>query len=317
MTRTTSPARRIVPWLLLTALVVAPGARAAPEGLEPQLVDQIKKSIDVGLKALCFQQQENGSWAGSPVATALVVRALMESHRKYTEEDGPWVRRALEYLAGEAGPDGVLGDPPSVGTTALAALVLRRSEDPAKRALAERAGAFLENAVASGAPGEPAPLAPWELVVALEALDGGEAGLWQAGLRRMEAVRETGSEGSEDPAHALIALWLLLRSQVLPDDPELLRALAAVGELYPFGSDGAIAADFHYLLVCALDATGRETFTDGAGAERPWRRELARELIDRQQFAGTWPDESSDPSEDGRTQATAYAILALERLLGE
>ena len=37
-------------------------------------------------------------------STALAVSAFMKSPRKYTEEDGPFIRNALEYLANLAKP---------------------------------------------------------------------------------------------------------------------------------------------------------------------------------------------------------------------
>ena len=128
----------------MAILVAALSVGGTSGELDPALKDQIKSSVDVGLKYIRFQQNENGSWNDSPRTTALVVRAFMESHRRYTEEDGPFVRKALEYLAASAQPDGVVqGDDATLMDTALVMKVLSLSGNPAYRGLVEGAKSYV------------------------------------------------------------------------------------------------------------------------------------------------------------------------------
>jgi len=128
-----------------TAILVAAVSVAGTWGeLDPAVKDRIKSSVDVGLKYIRFQQKKNGSWNDSPRTTALVVRALMESHRRYTEEDGPFVRKALEYLAASAQPDGVVqGEDSTLLDTALVLHVLSLSGNPAYRGLIDGAKRYV------------------------------------------------------------------------------------------------------------------------------------------------------------------------------
>ena len=206
-----------------------------PGDLGPELRDAVKASIDVGLKAVRFRQQPNGSWNDSLPATALAVTAMAQSHRRYTEEDGPFFRKALAYVASRARPSGAFGEPPSVEQTALGLLALQFSQTPSHRQLVESAGAFLMNAL-SGAP------------------------------------EGTAAAGGGDARGLALQALQALRADVPPP---------AAGE-----------------------------------ADRPWRRELARRLLERQQADGFWLCGTPDPSETDHLLATLYAILALERLYG-
>jgi hypothetical protein len=117
--------------VLLAGVAGAAWAEAAGEEwqLDPVLEGDLKSSIDVGLKFLRFEQEEDGSWSGDPRTTALILRALMESHRKYKEEDGPFIRRALEYLAEAAEADQIR----SVEGKAAVAMALGLSTTPRYR----------------------------------------------------------------------------------------------------------------------------------------------------------------------------------------
>lgn len=294
---------------LLAALALGPApAAGAGDALGPAQVTAIEKSVDVGLKALRFEQREDGSWADSPIATALVARALMESHRRYTEEDGPFVRRALAYLAAQAGPGGAFGRPPSPALTALASQVLGRSRREDRRALAAGARAWLEATLATAAAG--APLPAGDAALALEALGPRDERLSPA-VWRPAADEETAD------ARALIVLPLLLHAEVPAADPERRRALAALGRVHASaGAASGRAADLPYWLVRALEATARDGLLESAGVGPAWRRELAEALIARQEADGLWPAAAGDRSPAGRILASAYAVLALERLLG-
>jgi Prenyltransferase and squalene oxidase repeat. len=108
------------------------------------LKDEIKSSIDKGLRFLRNEQKPDGSWYNHPGLTALAVSAFMKSPRKYTEEDGPFIRNALQYLAGLAKPDGsiCLDSLPNYNT-ALCLGALSLSNNPKYKSVIENAQNFL------------------------------------------------------------------------------------------------------------------------------------------------------------------------------
>ena len=152
-----SLAHRIVP-AALAGLSLAVAAGAGAEALDPALATRVKSSIDVGLRHLRFQQRPDGSWDGSARATGLVLRALMESHRRYSAQDGPFIRDGLDFMARELDPaDG------SLEASALTLTVLAGSAQEAHRVAAGRAREALFAALEA----EPEC---WRTALALEAL---------------------------------------------------------------------------------------------------------------------------------------------------
>jgi len=89
--------RRIVLSLLL--------AGAAHSGAHAQ-GDNLGSVIDAGLAELARRQQPNGSYENDVHVTAQAILALAQSPRKYTESDGPFMRKAVAWLASQVGPDG-------------------------------------------------------------------------------------------------------------------------------------------------------------------------------------------------------------------
>ena len=103
--------RRLSIWsviLCCTLLVTPQLGAAAIEDTELEM--KVKRAMDRGLKWLRSQRQENGSWENHPGITALVLSAYARSHRGYTEEDGPFIRDAVNYLEDLAKPDGSIYD---------------------------------------------------------------------------------------------------------------------------------------------------------------------------------------------------------------
>jgi squalene-hopene/tetraprenyl-beta-curcumene cyclase len=58
----------------------------------------VTAAIDRGLRWMKEQQAEDGSWDHYPGITALAVSAFARSPRKYREEDGPFVRRPVQFI---------------------------------------------------------------------------------------------------------------------------------------------------------------------------------------------------------------------------
>lgn len=70
----------------------------------------LKSVIDDGLAELARRQQPDGSY-GDLVATCDALLAFVDSPRRYGEGDGPFVRKAVDWLLAQIGADGA---PPAV-----------------------------------------------------------------------------------------------------------------------------------------------------------------------------------------------------------
>ena len=111
--------------LLAAAAFLGAPAAAAPQG--PDIGSEIRTSVR-WLRSV--QDLESGAYEGSAEATALAVIAFAECPDHYRAVDGPFVRKALEYLVAQQREDGSIGAKDAKAddlqrTTALAATALR------------------------------------------------------------------------------------------------------------------------------------------------------------------------------------------------
>lgn len=126
----------------------AAAGEAAAEGDAAELDVDLKDVTDQAIRWLRARQDESGSYGGSVESTAWVLQALALSPRHYTRADGPFVRRALDFLASRIDDEGRVHDPDVTGDRAfqqhvLALLAVARYDDPESRALRERLEAGL------------------------------------------------------------------------------------------------------------------------------------------------------------------------------
>ncbi len=84
--------------LLGATLLLTPPARGQAGGL--------KSVIDDGLGELARRQLPDGSYDHDIVTTADAVLAFTESPRRYGEADGPFLRKAIDWLVTQVGADG-------------------------------------------------------------------------------------------------------------------------------------------------------------------------------------------------------------------
>ncbi len=132
---------------LLSAVspVYAVGSAAAGKGAGEdvgKLVKKFKKSVDKGIRFLAKHQSPDGSYGGGVGITALCLRAIAESYRKYREDDGPFVSKAVDYILSNVQKDGGIYNKnqglenyrTSVAITALVALQNPKYKDVIRRA---------------------------------------------------------------------------------------------------------------------------------------------------------------------------------------
>jgi squalene-hopene/tetraprenyl-beta-curcumene cyclase len=119
--------------LALASLSLVPAAIPAAPVAAPLAVQgpDLKAELDRSVHWLRQAQDlETGAYGGTVEATAWTLRALHDCPRKYRAQDGPFVTRAIDWLAARARPDGSIRDE-SAGPdeapeqTALAVMALK------------------------------------------------------------------------------------------------------------------------------------------------------------------------------------------------
>lgn len=136
----------------LQAPAAAPGAAAKPA----RDVD-LKAELDRIVAWLrSTQDLRSGSYAGGVAGTSWVLAVLADSPRKYRRADGPFVQKALEFLAAHQAADGAIHDADAQGAAiaeqnALAVMALSRHADAESKALLAKALAFAAKATAAPA----------------------------------------------------------------------------------------------------------------------------------------------------------------------
>lgn len=71
---------------------------------------------------------------------------------------------------------------------------------------------------------------------------------------------------------------------------------------------------YYHTMAKALSLSGVETVTDKEGKKKDWRKELALELLNKQNPAGYWLNENGRWWERDPILVSSYALLALERV---
>lgn len=114
--------------------------------LDEKTVKDARASVDKGLHFLREKQAENGSYGNHVGLTSMVLLAFADSHRAYKVEDGPFVRRAVEWLLAQQRADGAItGDATPVYNTALAILALHDLDAVKYKTQIEAGQKFLVN----------------------------------------------------------------------------------------------------------------------------------------------------------------------------
>jgi squalene-hopene/tetraprenyl-beta-curcumene cyclase len=130
--------------LVMSIVFMCSVAYGAAE-IDSELKAEIKASIDRGLRWLMEHQKEDGSYAGHAGITALAATAFMRSPRHYIEDDGPFVKNAMKFIASKADKDGAIYDRgPASYITAVALMALVETKNPKYKEIIENAKAFLK-----------------------------------------------------------------------------------------------------------------------------------------------------------------------------
>jgi squalene-hopene/tetraprenyl-beta-curcumene cyclase len=99
---------------------------------DEKLTEEAKRAIDRGLHYLRENQAEDGSWSKNVGITALALRAFLESPRKYTEDDGAFITKPVQYVLSRVREDGAIsGEMQNLSyNTAVAITALQATGNP-------------------------------------------------------------------------------------------------------------------------------------------------------------------------------------------
>ncbi len=121
-------------------------AMASSANMDPQLKSKAKRATDNGLRYLREQQGEDGSWSASVGITALALRAFLESHRQYNEEDGAFITRPAKFIISHVKADGSITE--SINNrnynTAVSITALQATANPAYKKITENGQKFIK-----------------------------------------------------------------------------------------------------------------------------------------------------------------------------
>ncbi len=132
--------------LALSAIgLLGPQAAHAADKIDPPLQRRAVRAIAGGLHYLRGQQAADGSILANVGVTALALRGFLESPEKYTEADGPFVTRQVEYLVSKVRPDGSISASlqASAYNTAVALNALAATRNPKYEAIIAGGRKFL------------------------------------------------------------------------------------------------------------------------------------------------------------------------------
>lgn len=100
-----------------------------------------------------------------------------------------------------------------------------------------------------------------------------------------------------------------------PNDPRVKAATEWLTKNYKLDENpgmGSAGLYYYYTTFAkALEATGKDEFTDKGGTKHDWRGELIAALAERQKPDGSWVNENARWIEGNANLATGYALLAL------
>ncbi|HEV3003369.1 MAG TPA: prenyltransferase/squalene oxidase repeat-containing protein [Pirellulales bacterium] len=134
---------------------------------------------------------------------------------------------------------------------------------------------------------------------------GGES---QAGKDDDGALRSYGSM-------TYAGLKSMIFAGVGPDDPRVKAAIGWLKKHYSLETNPGMGDNglyyYYHTFAKALDALGQEVFEDEDGVKHEWRKELAAELVARQQPDGSWINENGRWLEGDANLVTGYALLTL------
>lgn len=286
-------------------------ALSLPVGAAPDatLREAIKGSIDRGINWLRWQLNPHGTWNDDVYVTADAVRVFAESHRKYVEDDGPFMRHPAAHLRQ------ALQQPKNAIVIGAAVMALKPLKNPSDAAtLAAQAGPLKRWIAEAATAVRPVDLEQLALMVMAARAAGVRAGAEL--LRHVEVLALHGSTNGPIPGFSpALRMHCLLVAGARKNHPTVREHLAGIRKHWGWWSNPEKARASGYpvpplrywqALARAMDAYGKPAIEDEAGAAHDWKTELARELVEAQQFDGNWM-ESRDKISD-----TINAVSALE-----
>ena len=80
------------------------------DNMDPGLREKASRAVDAGLHYLRGVQAKDGAWSGSAGITALALRGYLESPRGYSEVDGAFITRPVNFILSHVNDDGSISE---------------------------------------------------------------------------------------------------------------------------------------------------------------------------------------------------------------
>lgn len=131
--------------LMVMALLLNVTATAADTSMDPDLRKKAQRAADRGLHYLRESQAKDGSWSKSVGITSLALRAFLESHRHYNEDDGAFITKPIKYILSHVNKDGSISESAQNRNynTAVAITALQATGNPAYTQVIKNAQRFI------------------------------------------------------------------------------------------------------------------------------------------------------------------------------
>jgi squalene-hopene/tetraprenyl-beta-curcumene cyclase len=287
--------------------------------------------IDGAIEYLLSFKKPNGGIFGKGVAnyaTCVAIMALVKDDPKAHKEaidDAVKFVKSLQALSGGIGYSDKVGpEDPDISNTQFAVEALRKAGVPKEDPVYSKTLKFLETIQnrSESNTGE-YRLEDGRLIVPMD--DGGayyKPTESKAGdpIENPDGTVSLRSYGS--PTYAMLKCYLLAGLE--PSDGRVKDAVKWISNNFTLeenpGFDtskdpkAGMQGYYYYLMTMAkaLDLLGQDKIVDGDGVEHDWKKELAAEILSRQQEDGSWVNTDKDRWFEGMpVLATSYALTAL------
>jgi squalene-hopene/tetraprenyl-beta-curcumene cyclase len=305
----------------VTALAVTALVRSGTPADAPV----VKKAIDF---LMSFRQPDGGVYtAGSPVAnyeTSIVMLALVACNKdgtldKEIKEATAFLKK-LQWDDGEGKPE---NDPfhggagygrksrPDLSNTQFMIEALRTAGVSENDEAIQRALVFVSRTQNLPGPNNPLPIPEKNPDGGFyyTPVNGGES---EAGETENGGLRSYGSM-------TYAGLKSMVYAGLTKDDPRVKAATEWLAKNFTFDENPGMGQTglyyFYHTASKTLAVLGVDTFTDAAGKNHDWRKELTEALVSRQKPDGSWVNANERWLEGEPVLVTAYALLSLANCL--
>lgn len=306
---------------------------------DPAELSRHREAIDRGFDFLRTQVQPDGGVYKAGLSNYNTSLSLLAFAARGEARDAQIIRNARAFIVGLQARDMVrpeLNGGIGYGPTAVSPK--RQHPDLDNTLVALEALRASEAADAIREKSEPRAPLDWQAAIQFisrcqnlsqpgAAAPGGAGGLERGGFVYYPGFSNAGETMEADGSKALrssgtmsyAGLLSFIYADIPKEDSRVVAALDWLKTNYTVRENPGLGEQglfyYYHLMAKALSVSGVERISSAAGT-RVWKRELALELLNRQDRQGFWVNQTGRWMEKDPVLVTAYALLTLERIRG-